>query len=110
MKKVRQSDPVKTRHSGEGVSSERQIVAASHQLSADGRAVRLRIAPRRFVSREVQTDAEDLSIRRRADESSRNGETEEEGEEAESRGHGKEFVFARVTGEDLKRGAVYIWI
>ena len=101
MKKVRQSDPVSDRHSGEGVSRKRQIVAASHQLSADGRAVRLRIAARRCVCWEVQTDAEDVRERRRAVESSRDGETEEEGEEAESGGHGEEFVFARETGEDL---------
>ena len=55
---------------------------------------------------EVQTDAEDVRVRRRADESSRDGETEEEGEKAESGGHGEEFVFARETGEDLKRIAV----
>ena len=104
MKKVRHSNPVIRRHSGEGVSSERQKVAASHQLSADGRAVRLRIAPRRCVCREVQTDAENVRVRRRAVERSRDGETEEEGEEAERGGHGEEFVFAQETVKELSAG------
>ena len=101
MKQIRQSDPVTNRHSGEGLSIEPQIVAASHQLSTDRRAIRLRFAPRRFLCREVQTDAEDVRVRRRTVESSRDGETEEEGEEAETGGHDEEFVFARETGEEL---------
>ena len=47
----------------------------------------------------MQTDAEDLSIRGHTDESSRDGEIKQEGEEAESGGHREEFVFARETGE-----------
>ena len=99
MKKIRHSDPVTIRHSGEGLSSERQIVVASHELSADGRAVLLRFAPRRCLCREVQADAEDVRVRRCTEESSRDGETEEEGEEAKRGGHGEEFVFARETGD-----------
>ena len=51
----------------------------------------------------MQTDTEDVRVRRCAAESSRDGETEEEGEEAESGGHGEELVSARETG-GLKRG------
>ena len=43
----------------------------------------------------MQTNAEDVRVRQRAADSSRDGETKAEGEEAESRGHDEEFVLVR---------------
>ena len=81
-----------TWHPGEGLLNQRQIVVASHQLTADRRTVRLRIAIRRFLVNEVQADAKDVRIWWRTDESSTDGELEAEGEEAEIGGHEEEFV------------------
>ena len=50
----------------------------------------------------MQTDAEDIAIRRCAVESSRDRELEGEGDKADGGGHVEEFVFARETG-DLER-------
>ena len=47
----------------------------------------MRVAIRRFLCREVQTDAEDVTERRRTDDSSRDGQLEDEGEEADSGAH-----------------------
>lgn len=85
---VSQSDPVKHRHSREGFSSERQIVVPSHELSANGPTVDLRVTPgHAFVRWKVQTGAKNVLERQRTGKGSASRHLEAEKEKADSAAH-----------------------